>query len=177
MRRLATLSFLVVILCLIAQALSLALQPQTAASTPAVLSKDSHYGSSEFGAEPDAGITAASTFQTFLRHGIDKALGLHTITSPNSLGDASKLMSRSAWQASPYYRAGLHFKHWSKAISAWEARRYDAIVDRRFDAAWHPRAASLGYWLGRLLFLWLGLGILGMMTMVYVLRRTYAARP
>lgn len=176
MRRLATLSYLVFVLCLVAQALSLALHPQTAASTPAVLSPKAHYGSYEPGSEPNASITATATFRAFLRHGIDKALGFQGIALPNHSGNADKPMSRNAWQASPYFRAGLHFGHWSRAISAWEARRYDAILDRRFDAAWHPVVAFWGYWLGRLLFLWVGLSILGVMTMVYILRRTYAAR-
>jgi len=178
MRRLASFTFIVVVVCLIAQALSLALHPKTTASAPAVLSPQAKYGSREVGSEPSEGITVTTTLRIFLLLGIDRALDIHTLALPQiTSGGAGRPMSRSAWQASPYYRAGLHFDHWSKTVAAWEARRYDAVVDRRFDAAWHPRAAFWGYWLGRLLFLWFGLGMLGALGILLVLKRIHDARP
>lgn len=177
MRRLASLAFIVVVVCLVAQALSLALHPKTTDSAPAVLNPQAEYGTREFGSEPSAEITITTTWRVFLMLGIDRALGFHTLASdPITTREAGRPMSRSAWQASPYYRAGLHFDHWSKPVAAWEARRHDAIVDRRFDAAWHPRAAFWGYWLGRLLFIWFGLGMLGALGILWVLKRIHDVR-
>lgn len=175
MRRLAPLAFIVIVAALIAQALSLALLPRTSASAPFTLSPHAHYGSSEPGSEPGADITSARTLRVFLRHGIEMTLDA---LAPNHAAPerAGKPMSRAAWQASPYYRAGLHFGHWSKAVAERKARRYGAIVDRRFDAAWHPFAARWGYWLGRLVFLWVAVGVIGVLGILLLLKRIHQAR-
>lgn len=176
MRFSATLTFVVVVAALIAQALSLAILPRTSASSPAVLSPHAHYGTSEPGSEPSAAITGTGTFRLFLRHGITEAVDA-LAPSHGVAGAAGRPMSKSAWQVSPYYRAGLHFDHWSTAVSAWEARHYDATLERRFDAAWHPLAARWGYWLGRLVFLWVAVGAVGTLGILLALRRMHAASP
>lgn len=175
MRLLATLTFIVIVAALIAQALSLALLPRTSASAPLALSPHAHYGSSEPGSEPGADITAARTLRIFLRHGVEMALSA-LVPAHAALEHEGKPMSRAAWEASPYYRAGLHFGHWSEVVAARKARRYEAIVDRRFDAAWHPFAARWGYWLGRLVFLWLAVGMIGVLGILFVLKRLHEAR-
>jgi len=177
MRRLAPLTFIVVVVCLVAQAQSLALHPKTTDSAPAVLNPQAEYGTREFGSEPSAEIAVTTTWRVFLVLGIDRALGFDTLASdPITPSETGRPMSRSAWRASPYYRADLHFDHWNRAVAARQARRHDAIADRRFDAAWHPRAAFWGYWLGRLLFLWFGLGMLGALGILSVLKRIHDAR-
>lgn len=174
MRLLAAVTFVVVVIALIAQALSLALLPSTTAGTPAVLSRHAHYGSLEPGSEPYPAISSATTLRVFLRHGVKMALAALApgFTAPRRAG---RPMSRAAWRASPYYRAGLHFSNWSEAVSAWEARHYDAGLDRRFDAAWHPLAARWGYWMGRLLFLWVAVTMLGILSIVGAVKQIHVA--
>lgn len=160
MRLVATLTFVVVVAALLVQSLSLALHPQTSASAAADLNPHAHYGTAEPGAEPGGSITAGGTLRIFLTHGI--AVAFATLVPRRGAGVAAgKPMRRAVWRASRYYRAGLHFHRWSRTRADREARRYDAVLGRRFDAAWHPLAALCGYWLGRLVFFWAAIALVG----------------
>lgn len=143
---------------LLAQSLSLALHPKTLNSTAAYLNPSAHYGTREQGSEPRGDITRGKTLRLFLIHGIrvsiDALSPFRTATQTSG-----KPMSRAAWENSPYHRPSLPFHHWSNLKSAQEARRYDSSLALRYEAAWHPRVAGWGYWLGRLVFLWTALGL------------------
>lgn len=158
MKVIGTLAFLVIVAALFAQSLSLALHPRTLNSTAAYLNPNAHYGTREQGSEPLGDSTRTETLWIFLIHGIRVSLDA---LSPfrTAVQGSGEPMSRTAWEDSPYHRPDLPFDHWSKTKSAWEARRYDRILDHRYEAAWHPLAAGWGYWLGRLVFLWAALGV------------------
>lgn len=173
-RTMEVFAFGVLVAALLAQSLALALHPKTSNSAVGHLNPHAHYGAREPGSEPVVAVTGAHTLRAFLVHGIVVTLAA-LAPHDNALPNTAKPMTRAAWEDSPYYRAGLHFSHWSKIQAAQEAHRYDGDRDHRFDAAWHPFDARLGYWLGRLMFLWLAVGIGGVWGMLLGLTRIESA--
>jgi len=150
---------IVLVSALLAQAFSLALHPHRPGTLAAHPNPRPNSGTPEPGAEPSGVLSRRGTFHVFLTHGITVAVDA-LVPKDSTTGHSGGDMHKTAWQASPYYRDGLHFHHWTRAKAARKARRYDLLADLHFDATWHPRAARVGYWLGRLVFLWIALGIM-----------------
>lgn len=146
----------VIVGALLAQSLSLALRPETDGGSATHASAGGHLGSHEVGSEPLGHIRRTAIFRTFLVRGVEVAIdALFPQRAPHHF--AGKAMTRAAWDHSTYYRPGLEFHNWTRSKAAWEARRYDSTLARRFATARHPRAARWGYWLGRLVFFWVAL--------------------
>lgn len=85
-------------------------------------------------------------------------------------------MSRSAWVASPYYRAGLDFQEWGKTRASWEAHRYDRYVTLEFLSKAHMAYALIGYWSGRLFFFSVALALFLAFVLALAIKKTVISK-
>lgn len=98
--------------------------------------------------------TAPQVFGENLEHGlVGTTLGFLARIGNNASTDTEgKPMSESEWEASPYFRKGIHFQpSWTPARAELEADRWDNNYAREYHAAQHPFAAGAGEVTGSLL--------------------------
>lgn len=151
MKPLGTCIFIAIVIALLMQSISLALNENIKPHVYNKLgSKIEHKNAKSYDpfSTSRAPVPGRTVFVSFWLHGFESAIAPFREKPPRT----NHPMSRSAWVTSPYYRAGLDFHKWGKRRAAWEAHRYDRYSTLEFMSRTHPAYALIGYWSGRFVF-------------------------